>query len=289
MRAYRPSFGLYQWNEGAAVVDAEAHEEEEYDEDYDEDDDEDEESLENQAILEHFLERDAAEAAAATPVAPLPIKVSGTSGAIAAQLFRDASSADSFEDIVVDLAELVAVIEGAPEGISRFFRHANYSPEECKIVVDLLTTDKYTTFDSVSTQEMRETLVGWAENMGAWTSIKAEIASLGLEPASVAVLGKLASLARLDLLRTVAEVCADIDTANSDVVPVTVTTAVDLSDSQKDRITRALPRFTGSEDLDVEFVVDPSVKGGLGVTLNGNQSIDLTASTEAIEVSQYYS
>ncbi len=55
---------------------------------------------------------------------------------------------------------ILDTVETAPELITRFFRHANYSAVECGHVVDLLFTTKHTGFDSLPTQDLRETIIG---------------------------------------------------------------------------------------------------------------------------------
>jgi hypothetical protein len=61
---------------------------------------------------------------------------------------------------VVAVQGIVSVVESSPEVISRFFRHANYSPVECTIVVDLLTGSKYAKYESLPSDDVRETIVG---------------------------------------------------------------------------------------------------------------------------------
>ncbi len=116
--------------------------------------------LSRAALLQYFTELDAADAAKAKPVAPLPVKVSGISGDLVADLYRTRTSADNFAAIIGDLIGLTETLDSAPVLISRFFKHNNYSPEECDLVVKLLTTDAFKTYESVSNQDLREIIIG---------------------------------------------------------------------------------------------------------------------------------
>jgi hypothetical protein len=111
-------------------------------------------------LLQYFAELDAAEAAKAVPVKPLPVKVTGISGELAGNLYRRSLTEDNFPAIINDLQGLNDIVSGASTVISRFFQHNNYSAEECQIVVDLLTTDKYKTYESVGSAEVREIIMG---------------------------------------------------------------------------------------------------------------------------------
>jgi len=258
---------------------------EEADDDYEEGDDE--RSAEDEAILDYFLEMDNAEKGKATPLAPLPAKVSGIAGGLAAELYRSAVGAGNFSDVVYDLFALNKVVEESPDVITRFFKHNNYSEVECALAVDLLTTGKYANHNAIPTQDQRETIVGAPENFQSWADAKKAIDALELEDVTKAFIGKLAKLARLDLLKSVASTCADLQAAASKTVPVVVSSAVALSPAQKERISKLLPKYAGTQAINVEFEVDPSTLGGLMITLE-NRSIDLSASSKLMEVVQEY-
>lgn len=55
------------------------------------------------ALLNYFVDLDAAAAASAVPVKPLPVKVSGLSGEFAAELYRNGIKDENFGAIIDDL------------------------------------------------------------------------------------------------------------------------------------------------------------------------------------------
>lgn len=57
------------------------------------------------------------------------------------------------------------------------------------------------------------------------------------------------------MLKGVATVSVDLLNAASKVVPVTVQSAVALTDAQKERIVKALPKYSTSPNLNIEFEV----------------------------------
>jgi hypothetical protein len=151
--------------------------------------------------------------------------------------------------------------------------------------------------------------------MQSWLEARAAVQDLELEPASVELMRtfphlvvwgvcalqwsmcwcgvgwlpaeKLASLARLDLLPHVVNQALDIYNADSKTIPVTVSSAVALSEDQKKRLAAVLPKYAGSQSLDVTYEVEPSTLGGLLITIE-SRSIDLTASTQMMETMQQY-
>ena len=105
------------------------------------------------------------------------------------------------------------VVQGSPEIISRFFVHNNYSPEECRVVVELLTSDKYQSYDAITNTDYREIIfgappflclragvqrcharvclslpAGSAENVESWQDARAEVKALNLETATEGLL-----------------------------------------------------------------------------------------------------
>lgn len=262
----------------AAAADGDDEDEEEYD-------DSDERSPEDEAILDYFINLDKEEAGRTVPLAALPVKVTGTAGNLAGDLYRANAASGNFDTVIGNLYGVLETVEGASELITRFFRHNNYSEVESAIVVDLLFTNKYANYEALPTQDLRETIIGAPENYASWAEARASIKDLELLPASEDFVRHLAKIARLDLLKGVAAVCLELSTAASKIVPVTVASAIALSDAQKARVLKALPKYTNTTNFNVEFEVDPSTLGGLMITLE-NRSIDLSASSRLMEVTQ---
>ena len=57
------------------------------------------------------------------------------------------------------LQELLYIVDRAPELITRFFRHNTYSEVECRLVIDLLTSEKYGSYDALPAAD-RENVAG---------------------------------------------------------------------------------------------------------------------------------
>jgi len=262
----------------AAAADEGEGEDEEYD-------DSDERSAEDEAILDYFINLDKEEAGRSVPLAALPTKVSGTAGNLAGDLYRANAASGNFDTVIGNLYGILETVEGSSELITRFFRHNNYSEVECAIVVDLLFSSKYANYEALPTQDLRETIVGSPENFSSWVEARTAIKELELLPATEEFVRHLAKIARLDLLKGVAAVTLELSTAASKIVPVTVASAVALSEAQKARIVKALPKYANTTNFNVEFEVDPSTLGGLMITLE-NRSIDLSASSRLMEVTQ---
>jgi F0F1-type ATP synthase delta subunit len=239
----------------------------------------------DQALLEYFLKLDEKEAANFKPETPLPIKVSGISGGLAADLFRHTKD---FDGVVASLAGLVNIVDSSHETVRRFFVHPNYSPEECQTAVSLLFTKKEALkdFAPIKANELLEVIVQSEANMADWLAARSAVKSAKVSPAAKELLDKLADMGRLDLLRRVAEITQNMKTAQSNTVPVTVASAVELSASQKKSVEAALPQYMDKgQKVDVSFEVDPGTLGGIMVTM-GNRSIDLTAGTQLMESMQ---
>jgi len=66
-----------------------------------------------------------------------------------------------FEGIVKQLEGFVAAIESAGLVVDRFFATTNYSADECKAVLELLTSEKepLKSFDGIKDAEVREVIV----------------------------------------------------------------------------------------------------------------------------------
>jgi len=295
-RAAMASFSTDAVAAAGASTEGPADEEEE-EEEYEEDDDEeyelegDGEEVDpfDEALTEYFTELDAAAEAAAIgeAEAPLPVKVSGISGSIAADVYRAGLEDNNLYEIYEDLLDLQKVIASSPDIISRFFQHNNYSQAECLLAVSLLTSDNFQDYSEIKNEELAELVVGSEENFVSFLEARKEIAALSLETSSLAAFQELAAKARLDLLKYVVEAYGSLCAAEAKVLPVVVSSAVPLTDDQQKRIISLLPKYGGNTTIDVSFEVEPSTLGGLLITLN-NQVIDLSASSQVMETIQEY-
>lgn len=242
-------------------------------------------ALSNADITKYFLDLDAATPSAAT--ADLPVKLTGRSGELVQDLYTSAGkSKAAFDKITKELQGIVAAINNAGMVVDRFFSSTNYSPEECKLVAELLLTTKepLTTFEGIKNADIKDLLVDNESNMDTWRNARKAIAAANPSAEVKKVFEALAEEARLDLVKKVAEKALDLQAAAAKTVEAVVSSAVALSKEQQATIIKALPQYSAAgSSLNVSFTVDPAVMGGLLVTLK-NQTIDLTASSRLVEV-----
>ena len=96
------------------------------------------------------------------------MQLTGRSGELVEGLFV-ASGKDSkkFELVVKQLEGFVAAIESAGLVVDRFFATTNYSEDECRAVLELLTSDKepLKSFESIKDADVREVIVDNEGNM----------------------------------------------------------------------------------------------------------------------------
>lgn len=244
-------------------------------------------ALSNADITKYFLELDAATGTA--PVSDLPIKLTGRSGELIEAIYNGTSKTKgAFEKIVKELESVSKIISSSGLVIDRFFSTTNYSPEECKMVAELLLTDKepLNSFDSIKNTEVRELLVDNEANVAVWKNTRKELNALNLSPEVKNLFNTLASEARLDLVKKATEKAVDLRAALSKSVDVQVASAVPLSKEQQAAVTKALPQYApAGSSINVNYVVDNNLLGGLLVTLK-NQTVDLSVSTRLVEVQQ---
>lgn len=74
----------------------------------------------------------------------------------------------------------VAAIQGAGMVVDRFFSTANYSPEECQLVMELLLTNKeaLTSFETVKNADVKDLLIDNSSNMDAWRGARKAVQDL---------------------------------------------------------------------------------------------------------------
>jgi ATP synthase F1 delta subunit len=242
-------------------------------------------NMTSQDITKYFMEMDAASPAVAA--SELPIKLTGRSGELVAQLYASTKgSKGAFDKAVKELEGIVAAVERAGIVVDRFFQTQNYSENECKKVVDLLLTNKepLTSFDGIKDAEVKDILVDNAGNLEVWSGVRKAIAALAPSAEVKAVMDGLATSARLDLVKKVAAKAAELRNVTSKVTDAVVTSAVPLTKEQQAAVSKALPQYaTAGTSVNVTYTVDPAVLGGLLVTFK-NQTIDLSAATRLVEV-----
>ena len=185
-----------------------------------------------------------------------------------------------------DLAGVAAAVKSGGLVVERFFATANYSPEECKKVVELLFSAKepLTSFKDIKDAEVKEVLVDNEGNVEAWLKVRKAIAALGVSEAVVTTIGKLAAEGRLERVKKLANYAQELKNVSSKTMDAVVTSAIPLSKTQQDTVVKSLPAYAGAgSTVNPVFVVDPAILGGLTITLQ-NKAIDLSANSRLVEV-----
>lgn len=153
-------------------------------------------------------------------------------------------------------------------------------------MLDLLTTEKepLKSFESIKDADVREVIVDNEGNMDAWRGARKAVAGLALTPDVKAALESLARDGRLDLVKKAAQKAAELRAVISKTLDAEVRSAVALSKDQQAAVAKALPQYApGGSSVNVTYVVDPAVLGGLMVTLK-NSTIDLTVTSKLVDV-----
>ena len=220
---------------------------------------------------------------------PRHAQVSGRIGELLGDLYAAGTAGKNFDKIVKDLEAFNAVVKGSGLVVERFFSSANYSPEECAKVVELLLTAKepLASFKDIKDAEVREVLVDNEGNLEAWRGARKAVAALNLAEPVKALLDTLAKDGRLERVKKLAGYAAELSHASSKTVSAVVTSAVPLSKAQQEAVAKAIPTYAagfpaGTTVLPV-FAVDAAVVGGLTVTMK-NTTVDLSANSRLVDV-----
>ena len=245
--------------------------------------------------------RAARRAGAALPAAPVPLplltplppppppstlQVAGRIGEHLAELYSAGQKGKNFDKLVKDLEGVTAAIKSGGLVVERFFSTANYSPVECKKVVELLLTAKepLTAFKDIKDEDVREILVDNEANLAAWLAARKAIAAIGLSDPVKALLEKLAGEGRLERVKKLAAYAAELKNVTLKTTDAIVTSAVPLSKAQQEAIAKALPTYVpAGMSVNPIFSVDAAIIGGLTITMR-NVSIDLSANSRMVEV-----
>jgi len=236
-------------------------------------------------ITKMFLDIDAAATAAA--VVDLPLKLTGRSGALVGELYgKTIKTKGAFDKAAKELESFVHAVRSAGLVVERFFTTANYSPEENKLVLDLLLTSKepLTSFESIKNADVKELIVDNESNLDTWRNVRKAVLAIGLSEDVKAILESLAAAGRLDLVKRTAEKAAELRAVASKAVDAVVTSAVPLSKEQQAAVTKQLPTYApAGTALNITFSVEPAILGGLLISIK-NQTIDLSATSRLVEV-----
>lgn len=260
---------------------------------------------------------------ASTPkeaTADLPLKLTGKTGAVVADLYAATSKTKTFDKVVKELESFTAAVQSGGLVVDRFFSSGNYSDQECKKVVELLTTTKepLTSFKDIKDADVKDIIVDNEGNLEAWRSARKAVGAIGLSDATKAALGeclaaapvpacfahavplrlhcahsipmpfppadKLASQAALHLVKKAAVKAAELRNVTSKTVEAVVTSAIPLSKAQQEAVSKLLPTYAPSgQGVSVAFTVDPAVLGGLSIAIK-NSIIDLSSASRLMEL-----
>jgi hypothetical protein len=234
-------------------------------------------------ITKYFLDLDAS--APKEEVSTLPVRLTGRTGELVAELYSQGLKGKNFDKLVKEVESFVQAVEQAGLVVDRFFSTSNYSPEECGKVVSLLMTssEPLSSFASIKDADTKEILVDNEANIPVWLNARKAVAALGLSEPVKALINTAAKDGNLSRVKRVAVQAAEVRVATSKTLDAVVTSAVPLSKAQQEAVAKALPQYVNGAAVTPSFVVDPAVLGGLLVSLR-NQAIDLTATTRLVEV-----
>ncbi len=202
------------------------------------------------------------------------------------KLYAAGVAGKNFDKLVQEVDAIVAAVKQGGLVVERFFATSNYSPEECRKVVDLLLTTKepLASFAAIKDAEVKDVLVDNEGNLGAWLAVRKAIAAAAPSAPVRELLTALGDEGRLDRLRKVGVLGAELRAVTSKTLEAVVTSATALSKAQQDAVVKALPSYAGGNaNVTPVFVVDASIVGGLNVVIK-NQSIDLSVNSRLVEV-----
>ncbi len=141
-------------------------------------------------ITKYFTELDASTPKEA--VAELPVKLTGKTGAVVTDLYAAGLKNKNFDKIVKELETLSNALSSSGLVVDRFFSSGNYSDQECKKVVELLTTTKepLTSFKDIKDADVKDIIVDNEGNLDAWRNARKAVSAIGLSDATKAALGE---------------------------------------------------------------------------------------------------
>ena len=212
--------------------------------------------------------------------------MAGRIGEHLAELYSAGQKGKNFDKIVKDLEAVSAAVKAGGLVVDRFFSTANYSPVECKKVVDLLLSAKepLTSFKDIKDEDVKEILVDNEGNLAAWLGVRKALGAQALSEAVKSLLEKLAAEGRLERVKKLSVYAQELKNVTLKTTDALVTSAVPLSKAQQEAIAKALPTYApAGTSVNPVFVVDSAITGGLTVTLK-NVSIDLSANSRLVEV-----
>ena len=220
---------------------------------------------------------------------PTNLQVSGRIGELLGELYAAGTAAKNFDKVVKDLDAFSTVIKGSGLVVERFFSSANYSPEECAKVVELLLTQKepLASFKDIKDVDVREVLVDNEGNLEAWRGARKAVAALALCEPVKAALDSCARDGHLERVKKLAAYAAELASVSSKTLSAVVTSAVPLTKAQQEAVAKAIPSYVGGFPAGTSvvpvFSVDAAIVGGLTVTIK-NQSVDLSANSRLVDV-----
>ncbi len=234
-------------------------------------------------ITKYFLDLDAKAPKADTSA--LPVRLSGRTGELVTQLYTAGQKNKNFDKLLKELDGFVAAVEAQGTVVDRFFSTSNYSEIECQKVLSLLTSnaEPLSSFASIKDNDVKDILVDNESNLSAWQNARKAVTAVGLSEATKTLLDTMATDGNLARVKKVLAKAHEVRAATSKSLDVTVTSAVALSKTQQESITKALPPYVGGSTVTPTFIVDSAVLGGLLVSFR-NQTIDLTSTSRLVEV-----
>lgn len=216
------------------------------------------------------------EQAASKDTFEAPVKGSGLSHAAATALFKSASANGTLDEVLDDLAAVSDALEASSDFCTRVFTSKSYSAGDCITVLNWLMGDDLPAWGDIDAGT-RDRLIEEEANHKLFADARSHFADVAIGEDAGDFLVDLASQSRLDLVRRATELFQQMVKVSRNEVSVSIVSAVDLTDAQRARIEKVLPKYVESgKEASISYDVDASIMGGVMLHVE-NSTLDVSA------------
>jgi len=162
--------------------------------------------------------------------------------------------------------------------VGRFFTGTSISKQGAATLAQVLFTKKVKTLKDISDPKVAEELAPDAGHFDAYLDARAAVAKVGLNRRTQSFIVYAIASGAAGQLKNLTAALRQIEAIETDVAEVVVQSAVALSAAQKKEVQASLGKHLppGKSTMDATFEVEPSIVGGLYVTLD-NYALDLSS------------